>query len=203
MRLLPISLLASAVFAADANYSHDVEQFRALREASLRRDNSWLTVVGLFRLKEGDNPIGAKEEIELPAPAPAHLGKIVLSKGQTVYYANGKPGTLLRPDLDTIAIRTVSFLVIQRGDEYFVRVRDNNSQLRRDFTGLKWFPIDPAWKITAKFTPYPTAKKMMFDSQNGVKQPMDSPGYVTFTREGKEFRLGTGLGRQRADVHLP
>jgi uncharacterized protein (DUF1684 family) len=189
MRLLTLSLLAVAALAADPNYSHDIEQFRAVREASLTKDNSWLTVVGLFRLKEGDNPIGAKEEIELPAPVPAHLGKVVLTKGQTVYYANGKPGTLLRADLDSITIRTVSFLVIKRGTEYFLRVRDNNSQLRREFTGLKWFPVDPSWKITAKFTPYPAAKTMMFDSQNGIKQPMDSPGYVTFTREGKEYRL--------------
>lgn len=29
----------------------------------------------------------------------------------------------------------------------------------------------------------------MFDSQNGVKQPMQSPGYATFTRDGKEYRL--------------
>jgi uncharacterized protein (DUF1684 family) len=29
----------------------------------------------------------------------------------------------------------------------------------------------------------------LFDSQNGVKQPMQSPGFVTFTRAGKEYSL--------------
>jgi uncharacterized protein (DUF1684 family) len=191
MRLFAIPLLAAAAMAADANYAHDVEQYRAQREASLKQDDGWLTVVGLFRLKEGDNRVGAGEqnEIVLPAPAPAHAGKINFSKGQAIYYAEGKPGTLLRANLDVITVSSIKFFVIKRGDEYFIRVRDNNSKIRREFSGLKWFPIDPSWKIAAKFTPYDSPRTILFDSQNGVKQPMQSPGYATFTREGKEYRL--------------
>ncbi len=184
-----IPLLAVAALAADPNYSHGVEQYRAQREAELRQNDGWLTLAGLFRLKEGDNSVGAgaPNEIDLPAPTPPHLGKIVFSKGQALYYAGGRPGTVLRPNVDIITVGAIKFFVIKRGDEYFVRVKDNNSTLRRDFTGLKWFPIDPSWKITAKFTPAP--KTILFDSQNGVKQPMKSPGFVTFTRDGKQYRL--------------
>jgi len=191
MRLLTIPLLAAAALAADPNYARDVEQYRAQRESSLKQEDGWLTVVGLFRLKEGDNRVGSSEanEIVLPAPAPAHDGKITFSKGQAIYYAEGKPGTLLRANLDVITVGQIKFFVIKRGAEYFIRVRDNNSKIRREFTGLKWFPIDPSWKIAAKFTPYDSPRTMLFDSQNGVKQPMQSPGFVTFTREGKEYRL--------------
>jgi uncharacterized protein len=186
MKLFAIALLA---LAADPNYSRDVEQYRADREASLKKDDGWLTVVGLFRLKEGENRVGSGDEIALPALAPAHAGKITFTKGQAIYYAEGKPGTVLRPNLDVITLRNIKFFVIKRGEEYFVRVRDNDSKIRRDFTGLKWFPIDPAWKITAKFTAYDKPHTILFDSQNGVKQPMQSPGYVAFTREGKQYRL--------------
>ena len=184
-------LPALVALGADPNYTRDVEQYRAQREASLKQDDGWLTVVGLFRLKEGDNRVGAGEanEIALPSPAPEHAGKITFSKGQAIYYANGRPGTLLRPNVDVITIESIKFFVIKRGNEYLVRVKDNNSRIRRNFTGLRWFPIDPSWKITAKFSPYPKPHTILFDSQNGVKQPMESPGYVTFTRGGKQYRL--------------
>ena len=191
MRFLALFFLAAAAFAADATYSNNVEQYRAQREAFLKQDDSWLTVVGLFRLKEGENSVGSGEgnDVALPAPVPAHAGKITFSKGQAIYYAEGRPGTILRPNVDVITIKGIKFFVIKRGDEYLVRVRDNNSKLRRDFTGLKWFPVDPSWNITAKFTPYTSPKTILFDSQNGVKQPMQSTGYATFTRDGKEYRL--------------
>jgi uncharacterized protein (DUF1684 family) len=199
MKFLFIPFLAVAALAADPSYSRDVEQFRTQRENQLTQEYGWLTVVGLFRLKEGDNRVGsgAPNDVVLPAPAPAHAGKITFSKGQAIYYPEGRPGTLLKPERDVITLGTVKFFVIQRGQEFLVRVKDNNSQLRRDFSGLKWFPIDQSWKITAKFTPYPTPKTIQFDSQNGVKQPMRSPGFVTFTRDGKDYRLEPVLeGRQ-------
>lgn len=186
MRFLTVPILAVVALASDS-----VEQYRAQREASLKQDDGWLTVVGLFRLKEGDNRVGAGEpnEIALPASAPAHMGKITFSNGKAIYYADGKPGTELKPNTDIIRTGKLSFFVIKRGVEYFIRVKDNDSQIRRDFTGLKWYPIDPSWNITAKFTAYQTPKTILFDSQNGVKQPMVSPGYATFTRDGKEYRL--------------
>jgi len=191
MRIFFVPLLATLALAADPSYTRDVEQYRAQRETTLKHDDGWLTVVGLFRLKQGDNRVGAGEpnEIALPASAPAHVGKITFSKGQAIYYANGKPGTILRANVDIITIGTIKFFVIKRGEEYFIRVKDNNSAIRHDFTGLKWFPVDPSWKITAKMTPYDKPHTILFDSQNGVKQPMESPGYATFTRDGKEYRL--------------
>jgi uncharacterized protein len=191
---LSMKLFLSAsllVLAADPGYFRGIEQYRTQREASLKQDDGWLSVVGLFRLKEGENRVGRGEpnEIALPSAAPEHLGKITFSDGKAVYYAEGAPAKELKPNVDIIRIGRISFFVIRRGVEYFIRVKDNDSQIRRDFTGLKWFPIDPSWNITAKFTPYDQPRTMMFDSQNAVKQPMESPGYATFTRDGKEYRL--------------
>ncbi|MGA3190202.1 MAG: DUF1684 domain-containing protein [Bryobacteraceae bacterium] len=171
MKFLAIPLLAAALIAADPNYARDVEQYRAHREAELKQDDGWLTVVGLIRLKEGDNDI-------------PQIGKVTFSEGHASY--NGRS---LKPNTDIVTVGAIKFFVIKRGEEYFVRVKDNNAETRRNFTGLKWFPVDPSWKLTAKFTPYAEPKTILFDSQNGVKQPMKSPGFVSFTRDGVEYRL--------------
>ncbi len=127
----------------------------------------------------------AKEnEVVLPPPAPPQVGVVLFAKGVVSYGAKE-----LKPNSDIITVGRVKFFVIKRGEEFFIRVKDNDSQLRREFSGLKWFPVDPAWKVTAQYTPYETPHTIKLDSQNGVKQTAEVPGYVTFQRDGKEYRL--------------
>ena len=90
MRFIAIPVLVAAIFAADPNYSRDVDQYRAHREAELKQDDGWLTVVGLFRLQDGDNQIAL--------PPLAHPVKIAFSKGHATYFADGKPGVALKPN---------------------------------------------------------------------------------------------------------
>lgn len=168
-------LFAAAALAAEPGYVNDVGRYRAGRQAELLQDDGWLTVVGLFRLKSGEN------EIELP-----RSGRAAVSfDGGRVLYGSRE----LKPNVDIVRLGRVNFFVIKRGDEYFIRVKDNDSPLRREFTGLKWFPIDSSWNLTAKFTAYDQPKTILFDSQNGVRQPMESPGFVSFSRDGKDYRL--------------
>ena len=43
--------------------------------------------------------------------------------------------------------------------------------------------------MQAKFIPFDKPRKVMFDTLAGVKEEDESPGYVTFTRGGMEYRL--------------
>ncbi len=45
------------------------------------------------------------------------------------------------------------------------------------------------WRIPAKFVAYPTPTKLTFDTIVGEREILDSPGYVTFERDGKTYRL--------------
>jgi uncharacterized protein (DUF1684 family) len=200
--------MAVAGIAADKpvpNYQRKVSEWRAEHEAKLKADDGWLTVVGLTWLKEGDNRVGsnANFEVRLPKNAPDKVGTLTLRAGKVRFRPergvsvtmNGAPAkeTALKPDIDAnydrLAVGRVKFFIIQREDKFGVRIKDNDSAARREFRGLQWYPVDPSWRVQAKFVPWDKPHKVTFDTAAGVKEQDETPGYVSFERGGKEYRL--------------
>ena len=197
MRTAGLAAIAVAAIAADSGaYQREIAKFRTEREAKLKADDGWLTVVGLHWLKNGINTVGSDPYTDAPLPksAPPMVGTIALSKGKVHFKpAPGIPlkemdlKTDVTPQYDRLTLGRVKFFVIEREDRFGVRVKDNDSEARQKFSGLRWYPIEPAWKIKAKFTPAP--HDVFFDTEVGVKEKDQSPGYVTFTRGGKEYKM--------------
>ncbi len=196
------ALILTTVLLAETPYVAEVEKWRRQREANLKRDDGWLTVAGLFWLKEGDNRVGtgkANQIVLPPGSAPEQVGDFVFHGGKTVFNAErgvqvtsgGKPVQTLqmRPDADIIAVRDLSMFVIQRGDRYGIRLRDKNSTFRRAFTGLRWFPANESWRIRAKFVPYNPPKQIPILNIIGQTEMNACPGYASFQIAGKEYRL--------------
>ncbi len=201
-----VLIAAASLLPAQPSYKEEMEKWRKDRAAGLVKDDGWTTVVGLFWLKEGDNTVGAdpKSRIALPeGAAPAHVGKFVLARGKTTFMAepgvnvtsNGKAVRTLEMKPDTagpatiIAVNDLSMFVIGRGERYAIRLRDKNSRFRKEFHGLSWFPVDEAWRIKAKWTPYATAHKLAIESVTGDTSEEQSPGFASFRIGGTEYRL--------------
>lgn len=193
--LLPVaSMLALAV-----DYSAEVAKFRADREKSLIAPDGWTSVVGLAWLKEGDNRAGSdpKAEVELPASLPAQVGVFRLKSGKVHFQpaAGVKlPAKDLAADItskaDVLALGTVKFFLIQRGDKFGVRIKDSEAPTRKQFTHLSWYPLDPSWRITAKYVAWDKPRMLNFNTViSGLQEQDSSPGYLSFTRDGKEYRL--------------
>jgi len=193
---------AILAFLALAPYQQEVDQWRAEHQRKLAADYGWLTVVGLDWLKEGENRVGADPSSEVPLPpgsAPQrvailslHAGKVTLHPVSAVPLTlNGKLATqtTLREDDDILAINRLKFYLIRRGDRFGIRLKDNDSAERKHFQGLSWYVVDPAWRIQAKFTAWPTPHSMVFHNTIGQEESEPSPGYVTFQKDGREFRL--------------
>jgi len=197
-----VCLLAGSLAADDA-YRVGVEKWRAAYEASLKSDDGWLTVAGLFWLHEGENKFGSDplNDIVLnEAGVPAEVGSFDMHGGKIVVRIN--PGVQIKlkgnavesaavlPDSDDrLALGDLSLLVHRSGERYAVRLKDKNSKLRRGFAGLRWFPIDESYRVTAKFVAYdsPRAAEIQNDAGDMLKIP--APGYAVFTLAGKEYRL--------------
>jgi len=197
-----LSLIA-AFAETGQDYAASIARWRADREARLMADNGWLTVAGLHWLKEGDNTVGSGPgvAIALPPAAPKLVGIITVRNGKTNFTPKSpvlykgvplksaldlKPDT--EPNYDILSVGRVNFYAIKREDRLGVRVKDNDNPARKQFAGLQWYPVDPSWRIRAKFVPWDKPHTVTFETEVGVKEQDESPGYVTFNKNGKEYR---------------
>jgi len=189
--------------ADDSGYRASVEKWRADFEADLRSDHGWLVVAGLFWLHDGENKFGSDplNDIVLPAPAPADAGYFDLRDGKVLVHVNpgagftlgGKPVETveLKPDspTDRLALADLTLYIHASGNRRVVRLLDKNSTLRRNFTGMRWFPIDPSYRVTARFVPYDPPKKITMQNLAGDTLEIPIVGIAIFTLQGQELRL--------------
>jgi uncharacterized protein len=197
-------LITSDVAFAQDNYQQELLAWRERRDMNLRGDNGWLTVAGLIFLKPGRNTFGAGplNDIVLPEGADAGAGMLDLDRGKVRLVAkkpvliNGtpttaaeiNPATANRP-ADRVTLGSVSFFLMWSGDRIAVRLRDQSSPLRTKFTGPKWFRANDAFRVTGRFEPYPSPKRVKVPNLLGDLDPFDATGLVAFTLGGRTYRL--------------
>ena len=203
---IAILAVSAAPAAPDEAYRAEVEKFRVAREAGLKADDSWLTVAGLYWIKPGETRIGGdpSSDLFLPEGAPARLGVLSFDGAEARFRAEPGVGVTLdgkafeegaiRSDADggkpsVLAAGRFKLILLKRGARFAFRLKDNGSEIRENFAGLRWFPIEERWKVEAKFVPYLLPTKIRFDTIVGEQDVFESPGYVTFERDGQTYRL--------------
>lgn len=203
---LAIMLTAGVFATGQTAYNAKIRKWRAGQDKELKADDGWLTLAGLFWLKEGENRIGsdAASEVVLPASAaPARIGvmeyydgKVTLRVAQDASVTlNKKPVTTAelqsdekgKPDI--LHLGSLSFYTIKRGTRYGVRVKDLNSPARREFNGRHWYEINPAYRVTAKFIKSGQPREIEILNKVGDVIKMPSPGTVVFKLNGNEYSL--------------
>jgi uncharacterized protein (DUF1684 family) len=221
---LVVSVVVSAgatAAADDATYIASVQKWRADREAKLKADDGWLAVAGLFWLHDGDNKFGSDplNDIVLPPrSSPADAGTFEFHNGKTtVHVKTGVPmmvqgkrvtTTVLRADsdpafdekVDQIMMGDLTMYVHSSGQRSAVRLIDKNSKLRKEFTGLKWFPVDPSYRVEAKYVPYEKPKTVQVQNMMGDITPTQIPGYVAFRLHGQDLRLDTEIDQGEISI---
>jgi len=188
-------------------YESELGAFRDRLEASLRADDGWLALAGLFWLREGRNSVGGHPDSDIALPetsAPPRVGVIDFHAGQatltvaddTSVGVDGTPvssailvddGDHRKPSL--VSVGSVSFFVIRRGDRTGIRVRDTQSPARAAFTGRKWFDANPAYRVTGRFIAHPTPRQMANVNVVGITEMIDNPGRVSFDLGGRQHEV--------------
>lgn len=190
--LLAIASGTALLAATDSAYIREVEAWRQKYEAGLKAPSGWLAVAGLTWLHEGANTMGsdAGSDVVLPAGAPPHTQPLILKGGVVTY-----EGRTLNPDVaekpDVLKFGEATLTIILRkdanGNRIGARLRDPNAATRKNFTGSHWYPIDPKWRVEAKWVPEP--KTISIVNILGMKEDQPSPGYAEFKLAGKTIRL--------------
>jgi uncharacterized protein (DUF1684 family) len=218
-RQTPKPKKSTAAFDVSA-YTTEIQKWQNDRLASLTKDNSWLTLVGLFWLNEGENRFGSdpKNAVVLPKDkAPGVAGSLWLEQGRVRLAArpdveitlDGKPVTALdlKDDNDDngptiLKLGSLLINVIKRGERIGVRVKDTESRTRREFKGLEYFPIDPRWRIEARFEPYQPPKTIPITNVLSMTDDETSPGAFAFDLDGKTFRIDPILEKGETDLFV-
>ncbi len=198
--LLPVSSYRG--LGEDASYQKEIESWRVERETNLKKDGSWLTVAGLYWLREGKSTVGADAENDfvLPEAAPPFVGVFEYQGGKVTFRANDgvnvvhkeKPVTAvsLEPgEKNALVLGKLSMWVHASGPRLAIRLRDLDSHIRKEFTGLEWFPVEPAYRVTAKFTAYPNLKDVEILNMLGDIERYQSPGVVDLELQGQTIRM--------------
>jgi uncharacterized protein (DUF1684 family) len=186
-RMVLPALAGVALFAATA-YQTEIAQWRRQREEGLKRDGGWLSVAGLFWLHEGANPFGKDpgNEVVLPDGA-ARAGVFELHNGKVTVKMDGTTRELWPDSADVAKVGRLSLFVIKRSDKYGIRLKDPDSQYRREFHGIESYPAQEEYRVTAKWVAEP--QKIPILNILGQTDSMDSPGYAVFRLHGQEYRL--------------
>lgn len=181
------ALAGVALFAA-TSYQAEIAQWRRQREEGLKRDGGWLSVAGLFWLHEGGNTFGKDPGNEIVLPdGPAQAGVFELLDGKVRVRMDGATRELWPDSLDVAKVGRLSLFVIKRSDKYGIRLKDPESEYRREFHGIETYPAQEEYRLTARWVAEP--RKIPILNVLGQTEAMDSPGYAVFNLHGHEYRL--------------
>ncbi len=199
------AVFVSCVSAQQNNYQSEIEKWRADHGAEIKNENGWLTVAGLFWLKDGVNTIGAGSnfDIELTENFKGKFGEIEFKNGAAILkvekgveaLTDGKQISSIELVSDeegkpsVIQNGSQTFYLIKREERFGIRLKDKNSKERVNFKGLKWFPINEKYKVEAKFEAFPEPKEVLIPNVLGGNFKMKSPGILRFKLNGKKYSL--------------
>ncbi len=199
----PLSADTASSVGPEAAHEQQVLHWRADRDAGLRKENGWLSLVGLEWLGNGNNSIGSAADNSVLLPGgPARWGEIYLSEEGLMFTPDPNSGilvdgetvdsaSLLADDSDAptvVSHGNLSFHVIFR-ESYGLRISDTQAPARLNFEGVENFDIQYPWLIEGKFSAADAGQTIEIGNVLGQILAMPVYGYFEFEASGKLHRL--------------
>lgn len=194
----------------DPAYLGKIKEWRQNRLDELKAKDGWLSLAGLFWLKEGRNTFGsapANDLVIMEVKAPALIGSFFLEKGQVRFVTAAGVVVLCGSEVvsdislksngqsEPTILRTgsLSWFIIERGERIGVRLRDSNHPRIDKLKEIETFPIDLKWHVEATLERFEKPQIIKVPTVLGTENESLAPGVLVFEIAGEVHRL-TPLG---------
>ena len=192
-----------------AAHTAEIKQWQKTRAERLAKEDSWLTLIGLHWLVDGENSVTLNKAGAPPVKLTRNGATTILHPDPSMT-VDGKPltgDTPLLADADEkgptiVQMGSVRFNVIKRGERYGLRVKDAESEVRTHFKGLEYYPIDAKWRVEARFEAYHPPKQIPITDVTGMNSVSIAPGVMVFELDGKEYRLDPVIEEGSEDLFI-
>lgn len=192
-----------------------VATFHEARVAELEAPDSWLALIGLHWLPEGETTLGSEpsNDIVLPQGKAAPFVGTVVRVASSVRFVTA-PGVSVTMGIDsTLSLpagsgafppdvsgdpvitdealgaagpgksivlrhRSINWILVSRGDEIALRVRDNDNPVYADFQGIDRYAPTTDWRVTARWVPH--EKTVLVPNVLGTSSEAASPAFLEF-----------------------
>ncbi|HET8898700.1 MAG TPA: DUF1684 domain-containing protein [Rhodanobacteraceae bacterium] len=197
--------LQGASVTTNNDYAAQIETWHQGRVDRLRAPDGWLSLIGLPWLKPGANTIGSAADNDVVlGKGPAHLGTVTWAKdgkvsldlardsgakidGKAIDHAVLLDDSHPKPTL--VSFGTVEFYLISRDPKKGLRVKDTEAPSRTGFTHIERFPVDPKWRIEAKWVPFEPVHHLQVSTVIGTTENYPVPGKAVFAIDGHEYTI--------------
>lgn len=181
----------------DSAWLAGIQRARNERDASLRAEDGWLTLVGLTWLRPGDNSFGSgvSNHVVVPDPAaPTHGGTLRLEEDGRVRLIEADRAIGLADDEaeggpTVFEAGRIRLHVVRRAGRVGIRMRDAASPVRLEFTGVEAFAPDERWRVRAQVERYPTSKPVLVPTILGDLEPDEVGVALVFEVDGRTLSL--------------
>ncbi len=196
------------------DYVANVDQWHQKRIQSLKQEDSWLSLAGLYQIDDGTHTFGSDStnDIVFPPKAPAQMGTV--SKEGNQFSFDFAAGVNVTQDGSAVSQLEIShsdqnesrklrhgsllWYIIERRGNYYIRLKDTKHPNFANFDGIDRFPVSKNWRVKATFDPFEEPKTITIPDIMGDTYQDSLYGTLQFSIDGQQYSLAP-LGHPQKD----
>ena len=188
------------------NPINKIEAWQENRNEEMRdTSESWLNLVGLFWLEQGESTFGADSSntLQFPSTAPEFAGTFILEDTllkvdveegiRVLHEGKSIQELILRNDMNKpttyLQMGSINIHAIKRPEGIAIRVKDSQNPALVSFDDIPNFDIDPNWKVEAKLNWFEEPQDIQIPTVLGSERTQKCPAKIVFTIDNKEYQL--------------